>query len=143
MYKRQRLRADGHEPDIARRTGLLLDPYFSATKLAWLLEHVPGARERAQRGELAFGTIDSWLAWRLTGGKRHVTDATNASRTLLFNIRSCEWDPVLLELFGIPHACLPQIIPTAARAACDLTANLDGHEVPLAGICLLYTSRCV
>ena len=129
-----RLRADGHEPDIARRTGLLLDPYFSATKLAWLLEHVPGARERAQRGELAFGTIDSWLAWRLTGGKRHVTDATNASRTLLFNIRSCEWDPVLLELFGIPHACLPQIIPTAARAACDLTANLDGHEVPLAGI---------
>jgi glycerol kinase len=129
-----RLRAAGHEPDIARRTGLLLDPYFSATKLAWLLEHVPGARERAKRGELAFGTIDSWLIWRLTGGKRHVTDATNASRTLLFNIRSCEWDPVLLELFGIPHECLPQIIPTASRAATDLTANLAGYEVPLAGI---------
>jgi glycerol kinase len=128
-----RLRAAGHEPDIARRTGLLLDPYFSATKLAWL-EHVPGARERAKRGELAFGTIDSWLIWRLTGGKRHVTDATNASRTLLFNIRSCEWDPVLLELFGIPHECLPQIIPTASRAATDLTANLAGYEVPLAGI---------
>ena len=83
-----------------------------------------------QRGELAFGTIDSWLAWQLTGGKRHVTDATNASRTLLFNLHSGEWDPALLELFGIPHACLPQIIPTAARAATDLTANLAGHEVP-------------
>jgi glycerol kinase len=108
-----RLRAAGHEPEITRRTGLLLDPYFSATKLAWLLEHVPGARARAERGELAFGTIDSWLIWRLTQGRRHVTDATNASRTLLFNIRSCEWDPVLLELFGIPRQCLPQIIPTA------------------------------
>jgi glycerol kinase len=129
-----RLRAAGHEPEIARRTGLLLDPYFSATKLAWLLEHVPGARERAKRGELAFGTIDSWLTWRLTGGKRHVTDATNASRTLLCNLASCEWDPVLLELFGIPHECLPQIIPTAARAAADLTANLGDYAVPLAGI---------
>jgi glycerol kinase len=128
------LRAAGHEPEIARRTGLLLDPYFSATKLAWLLEHVPGARARAQRGELAFGTIDSWLAWQLTGGKRHVTDATNASRTLLFNLQSGEWDPVLLELFGIPHECLPQIISTPVRAASDLTANLVGHEVPLTAI---------
>src|SRR5450755_537786 len=128
------LRAAGHEPEIARRTGLLLDPYFSATKLAWLLEHVPGARARAERGELAFGTIDSWLAWQLTGGKRHVTDATNASRTLLFNLHTCEWDPALLELFGIPYACLPQVIPTAAGAAADLTANLAGYEVPLAGI---------
>jgi glycerol kinase len=128
------LRAAGHEPEIAHRTGLLLDPYFSATKLAWLLEHVPGARARAERGELAFGTIDSWLAWQLTGGKRHVTDATNASRTLLFNLHTCEWDPVLLELFGIPYACLPQVIPTAARVATDLTANLAGHEVPLAAV---------
>jgi glycerol kinase len=126
-----RLRAAGHEPDIAQRTGLLLDPYFSATKLAWLLEHIPGARERAKRGELAFGTIDSWLIWRLTGGQHHVTDATNASRTLLFNIRSCEWDPVLLELFGIPPQCLPRIIPSAG---CDLTADLAGCAVPLAGI---------
>jgi glycerol kinase len=129
-----RLRAAGHEPEIARRTGLLLDPYFSATKLSWFLEHIPGALARAKRGELAFGTIDSWLTWRLTGGKRHVTDATNASRTLLFNLRTCEWDPVLLELFGIPRECLPQIIPTAAGAAADLTANLAGYEVPLAGI---------
>jgi glycerol kinase len=128
------LRAAGHEPEIARRTGLLLDPYFSATKLAWLLEHVPGARARAQRGELAFGTIDSWLAWQLTGGKRHVIDATNASRTLLFNLHSGEWDPVLLELFAIPHSCLPQIIPTPAGAASALTANLAGHEVPLTAI---------
>lgn len=128
------LRSAGHEPEIAHRTGLLLDPYFSATKLAWLLEHVPGARARAERGELAFGTIDSWLAWQLTGGKRHVTDATNASRTLLFNLHTCEWDPVLLELFGIPYACLPQVIPTAARVATDLTANLAGHEVPLAAV---------
>jgi glycerol kinase len=126
-----RLRAAGHEPDIAQRTGLLLDPYFSATKLAWLLEHVPGARERAQRGELAFGTIDSWLIWRLTGGRHHVTDATNASRTLLFNIRSGEWDPVLLELFGIPAQCLPQIVPSAPR---DLSADLQGCTVPLTGI---------
>jgi len=129
-----RLRAAGHEPEITRRTGLLLDPYFSATKLAWLLEHVPGARTRAERGELAFGTIDSWLIWRLTQGQRHVTDATNASRTLLFNIRSCEWDPVLLELFRIPRECLPQIIPTAARTAAGLSANLAGHVVPLAGV---------
>jgi glycerol kinase len=128
------LRAAGHEPEIARRTGLLLDPYFSATKLAWLLEHVPGARARAERGELAFGTIDSWLAWQLTGGKRHVTDATNASRTLLFNLHTCEWDPALLELFGIPYACLPQVIPTAARVATDLTANLAGREVPLTAV---------
>jgi glycerol kinase len=129
-----RLRAAGHEAEIIRRTGLVLDPYFSATKLAWLLEHVPGARARAKRGELAFGTIDSWLTWCLTGGKHHVTDATNASRTLLFNLGSCEWDPALLELFGIPHECLPQIIPTAARTGSELTASLAGHAVPLAGI---------
>jgi glycerol kinase len=128
------LRAAGHEAEIARRTGLLLDPYFSATKLAWLLEHIPGARARAQRGELAFGTIDSWLAWQFTGGRRHVTDATNASRTLLFNLHSGAWDPELLELFGVPHSCLPQIIPTAARSATDLTANLAGREIPLTAI---------
>jgi glycerol kinase len=128
------LRAAGHEPDITRRTGLLLDPYFSATKLAWLLEHLPGARARAQRGELAFGTIDSWLTWQLTGGTRHVTDATNASRTLLFNLHTGEWDPQLLELFKIPPACLPQIVPTAARAAADLTASFAGREVPLTAI---------
>ena len=128
------LRAAGHEPDVARRTGLLLDPYFSATKLSWLLEHVPGVRERARRGELAFGTIDSWLAWRFTDGKHHVTDATNASRTLLFNLHTGEWDPVLLDLFGIPHECLPRIIPTAASATAELTVNIAGHKVPLTAI---------
>src|SRR3984885_6188778 len=119
-----RLRAEGHEPEITRRTGLLLAPYFSATKIAWLLEHVPLARERAKRGELAFGTIDSWLAWNLTGGRRHVTDATNASRTLLFNIKTCEWDPVLLALFDIPPECLPQVVATSALTATDLTVKL-------------------
>jgi glycerol kinase len=129
----ERLRTAGHEPEITRRTGLLLDPYFSATKLAWLLEHVPGARARAMRGELAFGTIDSWLIWRFTDGKRHVTDATNASRTLLLNLESCAWDPAMLELFGIPPECLPQIVPTS-RSTPDLTANIGGCAVPLAGI---------
>jgi glycerol kinase len=130
----EQLRAAGHEPDIANRTGLLLDPYFSATKLAWLLEHIPGARLRAERGELAFGTIDSWLVWQLTRGRHHVTDATNASRTLLFNLHNCEWDPVLLELFGIPAACLPRIIAIAAPGTVELTTNVFGREIPVAAI---------
>ena len=129
-----RLRAAGYEPEIARRTGLVLDPYFAATKLAWLLEHVPGARARAERGELAFGTFDSWLVWRLTDGKHHVTDATNASRTLLFNLASRDWDPVLLELFDIPRACLPTIIPSSAQAADPVTVAVAGRAVPLTGI---------
>src|SRR4051812_28063624 len=86
------MKADGHEPLITQKTGLIIDPYFSGTKVAWILDHVPGARERAQRGELMFGTVDSYLLWRLTGGKVHFTDATNASRTLLFNIHLGEWD---------------------------------------------------
>jgi glycerol kinase len=129
-----RLRAAGHEPEITRRTGLLLDPYFSATKLAWLLDQVPGARARAQRGELAFGTIDSWLAWHLTGARRHVTDATNASRTLLFNIANGQWDPELLRLFDIPRECLPEIIPNSLAAQAALTASWPGGELPLTGI---------
>jgi glycerol kinase len=129
-----RLRAAGHEKEITHRTGLLLDPYFSATKLAWLLDQVPGARARAERGELAFGTIDSWLAWCLTGGRRHVTDATNASRTLLFNLASGEWDPVLLRLFDIPQECLPEIIPNSLQAHAALTASWPGGELPLTGI---------
>ena len=104
----EQMRAAGLEPEIAARTGLLLDPYFSATKLAWLLDHVPGARARAERGELAFGTIDSWLLYKLTAHRRHVTDATNASRTLLFNLREAHWDERLLEMFGVPRACLPR-----------------------------------
>src|SRR6266478_893863 len=129
----ERLRSAGLEGEITARTGLLLDPYFAATKLTWLLEHVPGARARAERGELAFGTIDSWLAWQLTAGRAHITDATNASRTLLFNLHTGDWDPVLLELFGVPRACLPNVVPSSIEAG-TFTANIAGREVPLAGI---------
>jgi glycerol kinase len=104
-----RLRAAGHEPLFREKTGLLLDPYFSGTKLAWLLDHAPGARRRAARGELAFGTVDTWLLWRLTGGRVHATDATNAARTLLFNLRTGNWDDALLSLLRIPRAVLPEI----------------------------------
>ena len=105
----EKLRRAGHEKLFTRKTGLLLDPYFSGTKIAWLLDHVKGARKRAKRGELAFGTVDSFLIWRLTGGKVHATDATNASRTLLFNIRKNDWDDELLELLDIPRALLPEV----------------------------------
>ncbi len=93
----------------SERTGLLLDPYFSATKLAWLLDHVPGARERAERGELAGGTIDSWLVWQLTGGAEHLTDVSNAARTALFDIARLDWDEELLRLFRVPRALLPRV----------------------------------
>jgi glycerol kinase len=106
---------------VQEKTGLLLDPYFSATKLTWLLDNVEGARERAERGELAFGTIDTWLLWKLTGGKSHATDATNASRTLLFNIVEQKWDDELLKLFRIPRALLPDV--------CDSSDNF-GRTVP-------------
>ena len=107
------LRRAGHEPAIARRTGLRLDPYFSATKIEWILDHTAGARPRARKGELAFGTIDAWLLWKLTGGRVHATDFTNASRTLLFDIRRHEWDEKLLSLFRIPAALLPDARPSA------------------------------
>jgi glycerol kinase len=110
----RKLEAAGHGPLIQRRTGLLLDPYFSATKLVWLLENVPGARERAETGALAAGTIDSFLLWRLTGGRVHATDATNASRSLLFDIHRQAWSEELLALFGIPRALLPEVRDTAA-----------------------------
>jgi glycerol kinase len=103
------LREAGHEPAIAERTGLLLDPYFSATKIGWLLDHVAGARDAAGAGRLAFGTVDSFLLWRLTGGKLHATDATNAARTLLLDIRDARWDAHLCDLFGVPMALLPQV----------------------------------
>jgi glycerol kinase len=99
----ERLRADGHEPEFREKTGLLLDPYFSGTKISWLLDHTPGARELAERGELAFGTIDSWLVWKLTRGARHITDITNASRTLLLNIHTGTWDDDLLARLNIPR----------------------------------------
>jgi glycerol kinase len=116
------LRQAGHEATIAARTGLVLDAYFSGTKLAWLLDNVAGARERAKRGELAFGTVDSWLAWQLSGGRAHVTDVSNASRTLLFNIHTLQWDDELLALLDIPRAVLPRVVPSSgelARTACE------------------------
>src|ERR1700683_4521242 len=103
------LKAQGLSGLIRERTGLVIDAYFSATKLKWMLDQVPGARARAGRGELAFGTVDSWLVWKLTGGKLHITDSTNASRTLLFNIHTGQWDPELLQLFDIPSSVLPEV----------------------------------
>ncbi len=108
------LRAGGHEPEIAAKTGLLLDPYFSASKIAWLLDHVAGARVEAQAGKLAFGTIDSFLLWRLTGGKVHATDASNAARTLIFDISRGQWDDGLCRMFGVPQSLLPQVRDCAA-----------------------------
>jgi glycerol kinase len=128
-----RLRAAGHETLVQERTGLLLDPYFSATKLAWLLDHLPNARQRAEAGELAFGTIDSWLLWNLTAGKVHATDATNASRTLLFDIHRQCWDEQLLELFHIPAALLPEVRDCAADYGHTESA-LFGAPIAVAGI---------
>ncbi|AIJ49329.1 glycerol kinase [Comamonas testosteroni TK102] len=108
------LREAGHSDTILRKTGLRIDAYFSGTKLKWLLDHVPGARAAAQAGELAFGTVDCWLIWQLTGGKRHVTDVSNASRTMLFNVHSNQWDTDLLALLDIPAGLMPEVLPSAA-----------------------------
>ncbi|AOY88553.1 glycerol kinase [Marinobacter salinus] len=109
-----KLKADGYEDSVVERTGLLIDPYFSATKIAWILDNVEGARGRAEAGELAFGTVDSWLLWNLTGGESHYTDATNASRTALFNIHEQDWDETLLALFRVPRSLLPDVLDSAA-----------------------------
>jgi glycerol kinase len=123
------LRQAGREPSFVQRTGLLLDAYFSATKLAWLLDNVKGARERAKRGELAFGTVDTWLAWQLSAGRAHVTDVSNASRTLLFNIHTLEWDDELLAILDIPRAVLPQVVASSGMAA---TTACEGLPAGLA-----------
>jgi glycerol kinase len=125
------LRAAGHADLIARKTGLVLDAYFSGTKLKWLLDHGKGLRARAARGELAFGTIDSWLVWNLTGGAAHVTDPSNASRTLLFDIRAGAWDDELLALLDVPRAVLPRVVPSSGVCA---QAEIAGIRVPVAGI---------
>ena len=127
------LREAGHAERIRALTGLVVDAYFSATKLAWLLEHVPGARARAEAGELAFGTIDSWLLWRLTGGRVHATDVSNASRTMLFDIHRGAWSDELLALLRIPHAVLPEVRPSSHRFG-DSEPALLGAAVPIAGI---------
>ena len=128
-----RLKHSGHEPLFAAKTGLLLDPYFSGTKLAWLLGHVADAADRAGRGELAFGTVDTYLLWRLTGGKVHATDATNASRTLLFDIHQGRWDEELLALLGVPKAVLPQVLDCSAAFGFT-DPELFGAAIPIYGI---------
>ncbi len=127
------LKGDGLEPDVMTRTGLLLDPYFSATKLAWLLDNIEGARAKAADGRLAFGTVDSWLLWNLTGGKVHATEVTNASRTLLFNIRQQKWDEELLRIFRIPAAVLPEVRDTASEFG-TIDPALFGAPIPIRGI---------
>lgn len=122
-----RLKAEGLDSMIQEKTGLVIDAYFSATKLQWLLDSIPDARRQAERGELAFGTIDSWLVWNLTGGKVHITDPSNASRTMLFNIKTGCWDPDLLDLFKIPHSLLPKVIQSS-----EICGHY--HNVPIAGI---------
>jgi len=129
----QKLRKQGLEPLFSRKTGLLLDPYFSATKIAWLLDRVPGARKRAERGELLAGTIDAFLIWRLTGGRVHATDATNASRTLVYNIRDNRWDEELLKILRIPAALLPEVKDCAADFGMT-EKTLLGAEIPILGV---------
>ncbi len=127
------LKDAGHEAMITARTGLLLDPYFSGTKIKWLLDHVEGARARAKAGELAFGTVDSWLIWNLTGGRVHATDATNASRTMLYNIATGEWDADLCRLLDVPMSLLPQVHDCAAPFGMT-RADLFGREIPILGV---------
>ena len=127
------LKNAGHEASVSEKTGLLLDPYFSATKLKWILDNVEGAREKAEQGELLFGTVDCWLLWKLTAGKVHATDATNASRTLLFNINSQQWDDDLLALFNIPKSMLPEVYDCAADFG-ETDAEIFGSSIPIYGI---------
>src|SRR5438067_4635189 len=126
-----RLKAQGLEKMIRKKTGLVLDAYFSGTKLQWILRHVKGAREKARAGELAFGTVDSWLVWNLTGGQKHVTDISNASRTMLLNIKTGAWDDELLGLFDVPRSMLPEV-----RSSSEVLGEttLLGAPIPIAGI---------
>ena len=128
-----RLRSDGLEDTIRAKTGLVVDAYFSGTKLRWLLDHVPGARARAERGELAFGTVDTWLMWNLTRGRVHVTDVSNASRTMLFDIHRNCWDDELLRALDIPVSLLPEVKPSSGHFA-DIDADLLGHALPIGGV---------
>ena len=142
----EKLKSDGFETLIREKTGLLADPYFSATKLGWILQNVAGAAERAKRGELLFGTVDCWLIWNLTGGKVHATDPSNAARTMLFDIHKTAWDPELLDLFDIPSGMLPQVLPSAGRFG-ETAAELFGEPIPIAGVAgdqqaALFGQRC-
>jgi glycerol kinase len=143
----ERLRAEGRAPLIQQRTGLLIDPYFSASKIAWILDHVAGARRLADAGKLAFGTVDSWLLWKLTGGRVHASDASNASRTLVFNIHTGEWDEELLDLFRIPISMMPSVC--ASSEVYGEVSSVDGLAgIPIAGFAgdqqaALFGQRCV
>ncbi len=141
-----RLRAAGHEPLFRRKTGLVLDSYFSGTKVRWILDHVEGARARAERGDLCFGTVDSWLLWQLTGGALHVTDATNASRTLMYDIHAGDWDAELLDVLGVPRAMLPEVRASSEVYGPTATPLLS-RPIPIAGIAgdqqaALFGQRC-
>jgi len=140
------LKADGHEDAVRARTGLVIDPYFSGTKLAWILDHVPGARARAEAGELAFGTIDTWLLWKLTGGRVHATDVTNAGRTLLFDIHQLDWSDDQLDLLNVPRAVLPDVLPSSGHFG-DTDPDVLGRSIPITGIAgdqhaALFGQRC-
>ena len=128
-----RLKEDGYEKMITEKTGLVIDAYFSASKVKWILDHVEGARARAENGDLAFGTIDSWLVWKLTEGRRHVTDVSNASRTMLYNIHSLKWDSDLIDLFGIPVSMLPEV-HASSEIIDKISTPLFGHNIPIGGI---------
>ena len=128
-----RLKADGLTETIRQKTGLIIDAYFSATKIKWVLDHVPGARQRAEQGRLRFGTVDTWLVWQLTGGRLHITDATNASRTMLFNIHTLQWDEELLRLFDIPRSLMPEV-KSCSEVYGHTEATLFGQPVPIGGI---------
>ena len=143
----ERLRSEGHGPLIQQRTGLLIDSYFSASKISWILNHVPGARSRAEAGRLAFGTVDTWLLWKLTGGNVHATDASNASRTMLLNIHTGGWDHELLDLFRVPLSMMPAV-RSSSEVYGEVTAVKGLERIPLAGIAgdqqaALFGQRCV
>ena len=124
----------GYEEIVREKTGLRIDPYFSASKIAWILDHVKGAREKAEKGDLLFGTVDSWLVWKLSGHKAHITDVSNASRTLLCNIHSCKWDTELLEMFNIPCCILPKIMPTSFEYTKTAPFAFFNEEIPICSV---------
>ena len=127
----EQLKLDGWEDHVKTQTGLVIDSYFSGTKLSWILDNVPGCHEKAEKNQLLFGTVDTWLVWKLTQGLSHVTDQTNASRTMMFNIRSIDWDSELLKVLGVPKSMLPEVFPSAANFG---TCTLDGSNIPITGI---------
>lgn len=130
----QQLQQQGYEETVREKTGLLIDPYFSGTKVKWILDNVTGAREKAEAGKLLFGTIDSWLVWKLSGGKAHITDVTNASRTLMYNIHELAWDDELLDMLGVPKSMLPEVRSSSEEYAKTASYHFFGQEVPIAGI---------